>query len=85
MHQLTYSSSNDFDDSDDGKIVCRGKLNNKENSKIKRRRKRTTWNQRLILEKAFQANQYPDTNIRSELAEQVGMSSRKVSDPFYIS
>jgi len=46
--------------------------------KSKSKRERASWQQRIVLEKVFQTNQYPDMPLRSQLAAQLGMSPRKV-------
>jgi hypothetical protein len=44
----------------------------------KNKRERASWQQRLVLEKLFQSNQYPDLLLRTQLAPQIGMNPRKI-------
>lgn len=46
--------------------------------KSKAKRERASWQQKLILEKIFESNQYPDLTIRTQLSDQLGMSPRKI-------
>merc|ERR1712054_88103 len=57
------------------------KLNKKTLSKIqkpKRKRQRTTPEQLIILEEVFNTNNTPDQQTRQKLADELGMSSRRV-------
>lgn len=42
------------------------------------KRKRLTWQQRLLLEKVFAANPYPDYEHRAALAKEIDSTPRKV-------
>lgn len=42
------------------------------------KRERASWKQRIVLERVFQLNPYPNQETRSQLADQLGMSPRKV-------
>lgn len=46
--------------------------------KSKAKRERASWQQRIVLEKVFQTNQYPDLSLRTQLSLQLGMSPRKI-------
>lgn len=46
--------------------------------KLKTRRNRASWEQRMLLEKVFQSIQYPDMSLRTQLGVQLGMTPRKV-------
>ena len=58
-------------------VFCRGLRGNIEYFPIKHRRK-TTDEQRNVLEKIFRTNPRPDTNFRRVLAQELGMDSRRV-------
>jgi len=42
------------------------------------RKNRATWSARMLLERIFQTNQYPNLQLRTELGNQLGMTPRKV-------
>jgi ankyrin repeat protein len=46
--------------------------------KSKAKRERASWQQKLILEKIFDSNQYPDLTVRTQLSDQLDMSPRKI-------
>jgi hypothetical protein len=76
---MEHSMKGDKDDSSDSDELDKqdGALDIGQNQKGKER-KRATWQQRLVLENLFQTNQYPDFQLRAELAKQLKMSPRKV-------
>lgn len=54
-------------------------VNNESSAKqSKVKRYRPSWQQRILLEQIFEKNQYPDLNLRTQLAGQLGITPRKV-------
>lgn len=52
--------------------------NNRSFIKKKSKRDRASLQQKMILEKLFQTNQYPDLVLRTQLSPKLGMSPRKI-------
>lgn len=48
------------------------------NNDASNKRNRASWQQRILLERVFQSNQYPNQAVRNQLAQQLGMSPRKI-------